>query len=139
MSKNDNINSTASLIGKYGISGAIIAMFLAPIRAFFEGSAGVLAAILNVPVAVTEGFIGSVQAIAEAFLEAPLSVIVAGADTSSRAVGDFYVLALPVGVALALASYYMVQVYLKEEETSDFLPGLPFDVPFIGKEEDDGD
>ncbi|PSQ06650.1 hypothetical protein BRC92_00325 [Halobacteriales archaeon QS_4_69_31] len=53
---------------------------------------------------------------------------------------DLGPLTLPLAMGIALLTLYIVIAYLSEEETGNFAPSLPFDIPtpgFIGPEEDD--
>jgi hypothetical protein len=47
-----------------------------------------------------------------------------------------------LGIGSVLLALYVLRAYISEEPTSNFFPGIPFDVPtpgFLGPEEDDKD
>ncbi|WP_435093398.1 hypothetical protein [Halorubrum sp. N11] len=67
------------------------------------------------------------QAVASLIL-APLGIIETAAETSGTATSEqFGVFAILVGVALVLATYWMITKYLEQSETGDTLP-----IPGIG-------
>jgi hypothetical protein len=77
-----------------------------------------------------------VDAAGEAFFEDPLTVISSGATDTGDAVGEFGILALPVAAAVVLGTYYMYIRYLREEETSNLIPGMVSDIPLVGTDEE---
>jgi len=94
----------------------------------------------------TSPFVGAGESIAALFdglLTGPAALIRAGAAISETAIRAVFgetlagILALPLTVALALASLYLLATFLDEEETGNLFPGLPFDVPVIGADEEE--
>lgn len=68
----------------------------------------------------------------------PLGIVSTTADASADAIADeFGVFSLLVGVAILLATMWLIIQFLEERETSDTvpLPGFP-DIPFIGVTEE---
>ncbi|TKX55104.1 hypothetical protein EXE44_16505, partial [Halorubrum sp. SS7] len=76
-------------------------------------------------------------------LTAPAALIEAGARISENSIAAVFgqtlagILALPLTVALALVSLYLLARYLNEEETGNVIAGLPIDVPVVGTDEEE--
>lgn len=73
-------------------------------------------------------------------------IIDLGAIASGRSIGPGGLFASPLsfifGIAIVLGALYVVRAYVSEEPTSNFFPGLPFDIPtplLTDAEEDDKD
>lgn len=78
----------------------------------------------------------------EVIFGAPLDVILAGAEESMRSLTGGWSLGpftLPFAVAIVLLTFWIVLQYLEEPETGNVIPSLPFDLPFIGAEEEGED
>lgn len=77
-----------------------------------------------------------------AIFGAPADILIAGADESARSLGAGWSLGpftFAFAVVAVLAALWIVGRYRDEEETGNIVPGLPFDVPFIGESEEAGD
>lgn len=71
----------------------------------------------------------------EAFIIAPLGVVLQGALTARVSIApgqtfDVGPFTIFVGLLAVLGFFYILAVYLTERETSNVLPGLPFDLDF---------
>lgn len=108
------------------------ALWLAAIESGIE----TLQAFFQIPIQLFNSFAEAVGALVASFVLEPLGIIQAGAQISAAELRQFGILAFIAGLVLVLLGYWIINTYLNEEETSNFLPGLPFDVPFVGVEEE---
>lgn len=85
---------------------------------------------------------GALAVNVDAMFGGPAEVILAGVEaTAASILGPFNLgpLSLALAVASVLAAFWVIAVYRDEEDTGNLIPGLPFDVPFIGEQEEDED
>lgn len=78
----------------------------------------------------------------EVIFGSPLGVILAGADETMRSLTGGWSLGpftLPFAVIVVLLTFWIVQQYLEEPETGNLFPTLPFDIPFLGADEEGED
>jgi len=120
----------------------------------FRGLGGFL---LSIAYAVTQGAVTAAeiflipgQALASSlgdlvvafFGEGAAGIVEAGAEATQTSLQGQYSVG-PLTFALAIGSVllglYVIAQYRDEEDTGNLIPGLPFDVPFIGEEEEDED
>jgi len=93
--------------------------------------------------AVTEALLASLGDLVVAFFgEGAAGIVEAGAEATQTSLQGQYSVG-PLTFALAIGSVllglYVIAQYRDEEDTGNLIPGLPFDVPFIGEEEEDED
>jgi hypothetical protein len=77
----------------------------------------------------------------EAFIGTPLEFLIASGDQASSAItsspwtalGPFL---LPFGLIIVLLTAWILSRFLREDETSNLIPFLSFDLPFLGREEE---
>ncbi len=77
----------------------------------------------------------------DAFVLAPLTIIITGSETSAQAVSEFSIFGLPLGTAIVLVTFAMVALYVRRPETSDLIPGTftDFGGSLIGTDEEETD
>jgi len=120
------------------LTSSIVGILVAPV----VGTIDVINAVADFATAPFEGAGESISTLFDGLLTGPAALIEAGARISENAITSVFgaelggILALPLTVALALASLYLLATFLDEEETGNLFPGLPFDVPIIGADEE---
>lgn len=106
-------------------------------------ASGVLtvADVVIVPIATLTNAVGD---LIDAIFGGSAQIIDMGAITTALSIGpgsrfDVGPFTFALAVASVLLALYVVTAYLSEEETGNFVPGIPFDIPtpgFTGPEED---
>jgi LytS/YehU family sensor histidine kinase len=120
------------------LTSSIVGILVAPV----VGTIDVINAVADFATAPFEGAGESISTLFDGLLTGPAELIEAGARVSENSITAVFgaelggILALPLTVALALASLYLLATFLDEEETGNLFPGLPFDVPIIGADEE---
>ena len=116
---------------KQGVGGTLLAM-----------STAIISGILSLNDVVTEPLDALAGALAEltvALFGSPAEIVFAGAQaTAESLLGPFNVgpLTWALGIGSVLAGLWIIGRFRDEEETGNLIPGLPFDIPFIGEEEE---
>ncbi|MCO8254543.1 hypothetical protein NKF26_12090 [Haladaptatus sp. AB618] len=115
---------------------------LLPVIALFYSIADVIGAFADVPIAIFQGFSESAKLLISGFLQSPGKILTAGAQQSAYTLqngvwAQFGPLTYVLAVAVVVGSALIVARYTAEEETGNLIPGIPFDVPIIGNDEDD--
>ena len=139
----DTLNGIASYLSNGGkattvLSASVIGLITSPFIAIVD----IINAITQFATAPFEGAGESISTLFDGLLTGPAALIEAGSRISENAILAVFgetiagILALPLTVALALASLYLLATFLDEEETGNLFPGLPFDVPVIGADEE---
>ena len=139
----DSLNGIATYLSEGGsastvLSASLIGLITSPFIAVID----IIDAITTFATAPFEGAGESIASLFDGLLTAPASLIEAGAEISRTSIASVFgetiagILALPLTVALALVSLYLLATFLDEEETGNLFPGLPFDVPVIGADEE---
>ncbi|EMA71739.1 hypothetical protein [Halorubrum distributum] len=139
----DTLNGIATYLSNGGTAARVLtASILGLISSPFIAIIDIINAITTFATAPFEGAGQSIAALFDGLLTAPASLIRAGAVISETAIRSVFgetlagILALPLTVALALGSLLLLARFLDEEETGNLFPGLPFDVPVIGTDEE---
>lgn len=115
-----------------------------------QGTGGTLLALatglISGVLSVTDVVVKPMDALAEALGDltmaifgSPAMIIEAGAlETAESIRGPFGMgpFTFAVGIGSVLLGVYLVAAYRKEGETGNLIPGLPFDVPFVGQDEE---
>ena len=139
----DTLNGIASYLSNGGkattvLSASVVGLITSPFIAIVD----IINAITHFATAPFEGAGESISTLFDGLLTGPAALIEAGSRISENAIMAVFgetiagILALPLTVALALASLYLLATFLDEEETGNLFPGLPFDVPVIGADEE---
>ncbi|AZQ14535.1 hypothetical protein [Halorubrum sp. PV6] len=139
----DTLNGIASYLSNGGkpstvLSASVVGLITSPFIAIVD----IINAITQFATAPFEGAGESISTLFDGLLTGPAALIEAGSRISENAIMAVFgetiagILALPLTVALALASLYLLATFLDEEETGNLFPGLPFDVPVIGADEE---
>lgn len=139
----DTLNGIASYLSNGGkastvLSASVVGLITSPFIAIVD----IINAITQFATAPFEGAGESISTLFDGLLTGPAALIEAGSRISENAIMAVFgetiagTLALPLTVALALASLYLLATFLDEEETGNLFPGLPFDVPVIGADEE---
>jgi hypothetical protein len=140
----DTLNGIVNFISKDGGSAAkvltasLTGLLISPFVAIID----IIDAIATFATAPFEGAGESISTLFDGLLTGPADLIESGSTISENAITAVFgetlagILALPLTVALALASLYLLATFLDEEETGNLFPGLPFDVPVIGADEE---
>ena len=139
----DTLNGIASYLSNGGkattvLSASIVGLITSPFIAIVD----IINAITQFATAPFEGAGESISTLFDGLLTGPAALIEAGSRISENAIMAVFgetiagILALPLTVALALASLYLLATFLNESETGNLFPGLPFDVPVIGADEE---
>lgn len=132
----DRARSAGDLQGllKQGIGGSILAVFF-----------GITSGILSVADVVIKPIDALGTALADlttAIFGGPAQIVLAGVEATAESIlGPFNVgpLSFALAIAAVLAGLWVVAMYRDEEDTGNLIVGLPFDVPFVGEEEEDED
>ena len=120
------------------LTSTIVGILISPVVVTID----IINAIGDFATAPFEGAGESISKLFDGLLTGPADLIEAGSTISENAITAVFgetlagILALPLTVALALASLYLLATFLDEEETGNLFPGLPFDVPVIGADEE---
>ncbi|SHG78127.1 hypothetical protein [Halobaculum gomorrense] len=122
----------------------ITSVILGTISAPFLAFANIVQAIGSFFAAPFRGGGEAISALLSALFTAPADLVTASATVTQNALetvlGESLAgfLALPIAVGVVMLSLYFVTLYLREDETGDTIPGLPFDVPtdWLGAEEE---
>ena len=139
----DTLNGIATYLSEGGsaatvLSASVVGLITSPFIAIID----IINAITQFATAPFEGAGESIATLFDGLLTGPAALIQAGSRISENAIMAVFgetiagILALPLTVALALASLYLLATFLDEEETGNLFPGLPFDVPVIGADEE---
>ena len=142
----DTLNGIASYLSSGGkattvLSASVIGLITSPFIAIVD----IINAITDFATAPFEGAGESISTLFDGLLTGPAALIEAGSRISENAIMAVFgetiagILALPLTVALALLSLYLLATFLNENETGNLFPGLPFDVPVIGADEEPTD
>ncbi|WP_050032290.1 hypothetical protein [Halorubrum halophilum] len=137
------LNGIATYLSEGGkattvLSASVIGLITSPFIAIID----IVNAITQFATSPFEGAGESISSLFDGLLTGPADLILAGSEISEAAIRSVFgetiagILALPLTVALALASLYLLATFLNEEETGNLFPGLPFDVPYIGADEE---
>lgn len=119
---------------KQGIGGVFLAIFV--------GIVAGINAIVDVVVEPISALAGALAQLVVATFGRPAQIIIQGVVTTAESLaGPFNVGPATFALALAsvLAGFYLVGQFLQEPETGNLIPGLPFDVPFVGQNEEGED
>lgn len=114
-----------------GIGGTLLAASSVTVGTILAGG--------EVVIQPVTAFAGALADLAVAIFGSPARIIIAGADaTAASLTGIFNVgpLTFALGIGSVLLGLFLIGRYRDEEETGNFLPGLPFDLPFIGESEE---
>jgi len=139
----DTLNGIVTYLSNGGkattvLTSAIVGLLASPVIAAIS----IINAIADFATAPFVGAGESISTLFDGLLTGPAALIQAGSRISETAIESVFgetlagILALPLTVALALASLYLLAAFLNEEETGNLFPGLPFDVPYIGADEE---
>ncbi|RLM66793.1 hypothetical protein DVK05_06010 [Halorubrum sp. Atlit-8R] len=139
----DTLNGIANYLSNGGkaatvLSASVIGLITSPFIAIVD----IINAITQFATSPFEGAGESISSLFDGLLTAPAALIEAGSRISEDAIIAVFgetiagILALPLTVGLALLSLYFLATFLDEEETGNLFPGLPFDVPVIGTDEE---
>jgi len=132
----DRAASASGLRGlfKQGLGGILLAI-----------STGIISGVLSVTQVVVrpiDALAGALAELAIAIFGSPARIVIAGATQTAESLsGAFNLgpLTFALGIGSVLAGLWVVGRYRDEEETGNLVPGLPFDVPFVGESEEAGD
>ncbi|TKX53028.1 hypothetical protein EXE42_14480 [Halorubrum sp. SP3] len=140
----DTLNGIATYLSNGGTAARVLtASLLGLISSPFIAVIDIINAITQFATAPFEGAGQSIAALFDGLLTAPAALIEAGARISENSIAAVFgqtlagILALPLTVALALVSLYLLARYLNEEETGNVIAGLPIDVPVVGTDEEE--
>lgn len=106
---------------------------------------GIISGVLSVADVVIKPVDALATALADltiAIFGSPAQIVIAGAEETARSLTGAWSLGpltFAMGIAAVLAGLWVISVYRDEEDTGNLIPGLPFDVPFVGEEEEDVD
>lgn len=133
------LSGTANFFASGGKPATVLlASVFGVVVSIAQGGINVLQSIFNLIAQPLDAGGVAIATAFEATIVEPLQVLISGAGVSADSLDTFGFIALPVGVALLLGSYWLIVQYLEEDETSDtvVVPGFP-DLPFFGVEEED--
>lgn len=118
-------------LAQQGIGGILLALATGVITGFLS--------LADIVIKPANAFAESLARLTVAIFGSPARIIIAGAQESARslsagfAVGPF---TFALGVGSVLLAIYVVGRFRGEDETGNLIPGLPFDIPFLGQEEE---
>ena len=142
----DTLNGIVTYLSEGGsvstvLSASLVGLITSPFIAIID----IINAITQFATAPFEGAGESISSLFDGLLTGPADLILAGSAISETAIRSVFgetiagILALPLTVGLALMSLYLLATFLNENETGNLFPGLPFDVPVIGADEEPTD
>lgn len=75
--------------------------------------------------------------VVEGLILEPLVIMITGSQTTAEGVAQMGLFGLPIGTIILLGTFMIIAWYVRQNETSDFLPGTftDFGGPFIGADE----
>jgi len=114
------------------VSTLLIGGIFGTILSFFQGGVNVIQSVFGVVAGVIDNMGDATVQIVEGLITDPLAIVSAGSQVTQNALQNYGVIAFLVGVAILLASFWMITQFLEERETPDVLapPGFP-DIPEI--------
>ncbi|WP_231183506.1 hypothetical protein [Haladaptatus sp. DYF46] len=115
---------------------------LLPVIAVFYSIADLVGAFVDVPIAIFDSFAEGAGILIGGFLEPPGKILSAGGQQSAYTLqngvwAQFGPFTYIIAVGVVVGGAFVVARYTAEEETGNLVPGIPFDVPIIGNNEDD--
>lgn len=116
---------------KQGIGGSILAVF-------FGITSGILS-LADVVIQPVDALGTALGDLTTAIFGGPAEIILAGIEATAQSIlGPFNLgpLSFALSIAAVLAGLYVIAVFRDERDTGNLVPGLPFDVPFIGETEE---
>jgi len=116
---------------KQGIGGSILAVF-------FGVTSGVLS-LADVVIKPMNALGTAIADLTTAIFGGPAEIVLAGVEATAQSIlGPFNLgpFSFALGIGSVLAGLYLIGRYRGEDETGNFLVGLPIDIPFIGQEEE---
>lgn len=136
----DRLENLASI--KRGPPGPLlVTSLLLPVITFLDRVALGIGTILDVFIVPVRAVINGVGHLMLSILLGAADIVAAGAGTSAESLRVGILTALgpltfPIGVGTILLTAYLMEAYLSQEPTSDFIPFTFTDFPFVGAEED---
>lgn len=109
---------------------------------FLAVGAGLISGVLTVAdifIVPAQALIGGLEGIIDGFFGGIGLILGAGAEATARSFAGAFNLGpftFPAAVGISLLVLWMIGRYRDEEETGNLIPGLPFDVPFVGESEE---
>jgi hypothetical protein len=74
--------------------------------------------------------------VVEGLILKPLLVVITGSETTAQGVSEMGLFGLPIGTLMLLGTFFLITLYLRQDATSDFLPGTFTDYFGVGVDED---
>jgi hypothetical protein len=119
------------------LAATIQRLLLLPLLAFFLQLANVLEEIFNLFIVPIGALIDGIGRFLGSLFSGISQVIGAGAAGTAQNVQQWFVLSLPVAVAVVILVAMIFAWYTDQDLTSDLIPFTSTDVPFVGNDEED--
>ncbi len=74
--------------------------------------------------------------VVEGLILKPLVIVITGSETTAQGVSEMGLFGLPIGTVILLGTFFLITLYLRQDATSDFLPGTFTDYLGVGVDED---
>lgn len=74
--------------------------------------------------------------VVEGLILKPLLVVITGSQATAEGVSEMGLFGLPIGTVMLLVTFFLITLYLRQDATSDFLPGTFTDYLGVGVDED---
>jgi hypothetical protein len=129
--------SEVGRVRESSLGGTIEKLLLLPILAFFLQLANVLEAIFDLFIVPINTLISGIAEFLGSLFGGIAQVLSAGAAGTAQNVQQWFVLSLPVAVAVVVLVAMIFAWYTDQDFTSDLIPFTSTDVPFIGNDEED--
>lgn len=140
----DRLTEIGEAVNSGKIEGVIFGLVVLPLVELSYGIGNLISAIFGVFINPLDAFGDSLGNLVGSLIGGPATILDTAAQVTAQSFqsgpwAQWGPLTWSVGVASILAGAYLVTLYLKEEETSDWLPYSFTDLPFLGSDEDGGD
>jgi hypothetical protein len=76
------------------------------------------------------------ESVVEGLILKPLVIMATGSQTTAEGVSEMGLFGLPIGTIILLGTFFAITLYLRQDATSDFLPGTFTDFIGVGVDED---
>lgn len=138
----DRLTNVATAVNQNKIEGVIFGLVVLPLVEFAYGVANLISAILGVFINPLAAFGDGLGGIVDALLGGPATILneaarVTANSFSSGVWAQWGPFTWAMGIISILLGSYAVSVYLRQEQTSDWMPYSFTDLPFLGTDEED--
>ena len=118
------------------IDGALTRLLFLPIAAFFVQAANAVEALSRIVIDPAIAFGAGVGDLVNSIFGGSVNILDAGSSATVADISFFGIGGFPIALGVVFIAAYGLARYTDQEETGNLLPFVPFDVPFIGNDEE---